>query len=231
MSAADWIAFWDSKHSIYVSALHHDAHFRRIADDLAKFAPAGGVMIDYGCGEALYADRVAEPLARLILCEPAPNVRAVLAARFAGKPNIAVRKPEDIAVTAQHSIDVIVMHSVAQYLDEPDLVRLIGEFHRLLRPGGLLVLGDIVPRRLSAFGDAFELIQFGAREGFTFAAFGGLLRTLFSRYWRLRRSLGLARYNEDEIVARLTAAGFSAERAGSNIGHNNKRMTFLAHVR
>ena len=54
-------------------------------------------MLDYGCGEALSADRVAEPVSRLILCEQAPNVRVMLGARFAGNDKIAVRKPEDIA--------------------------------------------------------------------------------------------------------------------------------------
>lgn len=231
MAVSNWISFWDSKHSIFVSARHREAHFKRIADDLLPYTPAGGVMMDYGCGEALSADRVAEPVARLILCEAAPNVRAALAGRFAHKGNIVVRKPEDLAAMAPRSIDVIAMHSVAQYLTPQELDRLLGEFHRLLRPNGLLVLGDVVPRRLSAFGDAFELVEFGARDGFTFAVLFGLLRTLFSRYWRLRRSLGLRRYNEDEIVARLVAAGFTVERASSNIGHNTKRMTFLAHVR
>ena len=36
-------------------------------------------------------------MSRLILCEPAPNVRVMLGARYAGNDKIAVRKPEDIA--------------------------------------------------------------------------------------------------------------------------------------
>ena len=40
---------------------------------------------------------MSEPVARLILCEAAPNVRTMLGARFAGNGKIAVRKPEDIA--------------------------------------------------------------------------------------------------------------------------------------
>jgi hypothetical protein len=47
----------------------------------------------------------------------------------------------------------------------------------------------------------------------------------------LRKSLGLTRYDEGEIVAKLEAAGFTAERARTNIGHNAKRMTFLGHAR
>ena len=31
---SDWISFWDTNHSVYVSARHLDAHYRRIADDL-----------------------------------------------------------------------------------------------------------------------------------------------------------------------------------------------------
>ena len=96
-SSPGWIEFWDTKHSIYVNARHEAAHFRRIADDIRPYAPERGVMLDYGCGEALSADRVAEAVSRLILCEPAPNVRVMLGARFAGNDKIAVRKPEDIA--------------------------------------------------------------------------------------------------------------------------------------
>ena len=83
MSASGWVEFWDTKHSIYVNARHATAHFRRIAEDIRAYAPANGTMLDYGCGEALAADVVAEPVARLILCEAAPNVRAMLGARFA----------------------------------------------------------------------------------------------------------------------------------------------------
>ena len=231
MASSDWIEFWDTKHSIYVNERHEAAHFRRIANDIRPYAPAGGTMLDYGCGEALSADTVAEPVARLILCEPAPNVRAMLGARFAGNKKIAVRKPDDIALMPAQSFDVIVMHSVTQYLTARDFDALMKTFRRLLRPDGLLVVGDVIPRKISALADAAALIRFGQDEGFYLAALRGLARTYFSDYWRLRKSLGLTRYDEAEIKAKLEAAGFSAERARTNIGHNNKRMTLLAHAR
>jgi SAM-dependent methyltransferase len=231
MASSDWTAFWDSKHSIYVNARHYEAHYSRIADDLRRYAPAGGIMLDYGCGEALSAARVADAPARLILCEAAPNVRAALAARFADNPKIVVRKPDDIAAMAAHSLDVIVMHSVAQYLSASEFDQLIRLFHRLLKPDGLFVLGDVMPHRVSAFGDALALFRFGREQGFFWAAVGGLIRTYFSRYWRLRKALGLARYSEQETVAKLEAAGFSVQRAEANIGHNARRMSFLARPR
>jgi SAM-dependent methyltransferase len=233
MPSSDWIAFWDTKHPIYVNDRHRAAHFRRIADDIARYVPEGGsaTILDYGCGEALSADRVAEKTARLILCEPAPNVRGTLASRFAGNSRIAVRKPEDIATMPAQSLDIVVMHSVLQYLSATDFDALLALFYRLLKPGGLFVLGDVIPRKVSALGDALALLRFGRQEGFYGAALRGLLRTRFSSYWRLRKSLGLSRYDDAEIRTRLEAAGFAVERADTNIGHNNKRMTFLARSR
>jgi SAM-dependent methyltransferase len=231
MSSSDWISFWDSKHPMFASARHQAAHFRRLAEDIRRYAPADGVMLDYGCGDALFASRVAEATGRLILCEPAPNVRAALAGRFAGNGKIAVRKPEDIAAMAPQSLDAIVMHSVSQYLPEAELDALIALFRRLLKTGSVLVLGDVIPRRRTAVADAIALLHFGADEGFYWAALRALFRTRFSSYWGLRKSLGLSRYSEDKMIAKLEAAGFSAIRARTNIGHNAGRMTFVAHAR
>jgi SAM-dependent methyltransferase len=231
MASSAWVEFWDGKHPIYVNGRHEAAHFHRIAEDIRKFAPPDGVMLDYGCGEALSADIVAEPTSRLILCEPAPNVRVMLGARFAANNKIAVRKPEDIAMMTAGTIDVVVMHSVAQYLKAPEFDALLPLFHRLLKPGGLLVVGDVIPNETSAFADARALLLFSRQEGFFWAALRGLFRTYFSDYWRLRKSLGLTRYGGLEMAAKLELAGFSAEQARPNIGHNERRMTFLAHAR
>jgi SAM-dependent methyltransferase len=231
MPSSDWIAFWDAKHSIYVNARHAAAHYRRIAADIRAYVPEHGVMLDYGCGEALSADRVAEPVSRLILCEAAPNVRVTLGARFAGNDKIAVRKPEDIQTMLAGSLDVIVMHSVTQYLGPHEFDDLARTFRRLLKPNGLLVVGDVIPRTVSALADAQALLRFGRQEGFFCAAVWGLFRTYFSDYWQLRQSIGLSRYDPDEIAAKLETTGFSTETARSNIGHNDQRLTILAHAR
>ena len=224
----DWIAFWDSEHSIYVNERHRDVHYRTIAQDLRVYASDGAAVLDYGCGEALHAELVAAPARALILCEAAPAMRAKLAQRFAGHPKIAVRSPDEIAALADGSFDVVVLHSVAQYLAPKELDDLLALFRRLLRTDGLLVLGDVIPPEVSAWTDAWALIRFGAREGFLGAALVGLARTLASDYWWLRSHLGLARYSETAMIEKLAAAGFSARLAVANIGHNQARMTFIA---
>lgn len=224
----DWIAFWDSEHPIYVNARHRDVHYRTIAQDIRAHLPAGAAMLDYGCGEALHADLIAASATALILCDAAPNVRAALARRFAGHPKIKVCAPEDIAAMPTRSLDAVVLHSVAQYLTPDALDALLATFRRLLRENGVLIVGDVVPPHVSAFTDAAALLRFGAANGFLGATLVGFARTLFSNYWRLRSQLGLTRYDEGAMTAKLAGSGFSARRASANIGHNPARMTFIA---
>jgi SAM-dependent methyltransferase len=223
----DWIAFWDSEHSIYVNARHRDVHYRTIAEDIRANLPPGGSVLDYGCGEALHADVIAASVAALILCEAAPKVRAALARRFAGDAKIKVCAPEEVAALPTQSLDAVVLHSVTQYLTPQALDALLATFRRVLRDRGTLIVGDVIPPHVSALGDAAALLRFAAEKRFLGAALVGLLRTLLSDYWRLRSQLGLTRYAEAAMIEKLAGSGFSARRAAANIGHNAARMTFI----
>src|ERR1700724_965363 len=118
----DWISFWNSPHSIYVNARHSDVHYRAIADlFLRHVASPDAIVLDFGCGEALYAERVAAACRRLILVDAAAKVRAGLAARFAGRPSIEIRAPSELAQLPDRAIDLVVMNSVAQYLASAEL--------------------------------------------------------------------------------------------------------------
>src|SRR3982074_2303613 len=103
----DWVAFWDSDHSIYVNARHRDVHYRTIAQDICAHVPSNAAVLDYGWGEALHADIVAATARRLILCEAAPMVRGALAERFAGNAGIEVRAPDELAALPAGSPDVV----------------------------------------------------------------------------------------------------------------------------
>jgi SAM-dependent methyltransferase len=232
MPISDWVAFWDSSHFIYVNARHKDVHYRLIAQDLAALIRGPDVrMLDYGSGEALHADLLAALAGDVLLCEAAPKLREKLAERFAGNPKIRVIAPHEIARLPEHSLDLIVLHSVVQYLTPAGTGALFTLFHRLLKSDGLLVVSDVLQPKVAAAADAIALLQFGKANGFFLAGAWGLARTLLSDYWRLRSQLGLTRYAEAEMIEKLTAAGFLAHRAPVNIGHNQARMAFYAKPR
>ena len=226
----DWISFYDFKHSvIYVNARHRDVHYRTIAEHIRDYVPSPSArVLDYGCGEATSADLVAAECGHLTLVEAAPNVRAALAARYAQNPKIAVLTPDQAGALPPGSLDLIVLHSVAQYLTGAQFDGLAATFRKLLKPGSLLIIGDIVPPRLAAPAAALALLRFAAANGFFWAAVGGLMRIFVSDYLRLRKTVGLSHYEASEMLAKLEAAGFAAKRAPRNIGHNQQRMTFLA---
>jgi SAM-dependent methyltransferase len=229
---AGWLTFWDSAHSIYVNARHRDVHYDLIAQQIAALvASPQARVLDYGCGEALHADLVAAAAGELLLCEGAPRVRAGIATRFSGNAKIHAVAPDEVEGLPDHSLDLIVLHSVAQYLAPEELAKLFALFHRLLTADGMLVVSDVIPPDVAASTDALALLRFGAKSGFFFAAVAGLVRTLLSDYWRLRTRYGLTRYGEAAMTEKLAAAGFFAQHAAQNIGHNQARMAFMARLR
>ncbi|MBR0693764.1 class I SAM-dependent methyltransferase [Bradyrhizobium lablabi] len=225
----EWIDYYDSTHTIYVSRLHRDLHFEAIARDIIGYITSpDAVVLDYACGEALSAAKVANACAKLYLAEPAPGVRGRLIARFAPDTNIRVRSLDDLKKMDANSVDLVVMNSVAQYMTPEELDSAFGVIHRLLRPSGRFVLGDVLRPEVGMIRDVLALLRFAARHGFLRDALIGLISTALSDYRQLRTRIGLQRYGEGEMIAKLRGAGFSATRAPRNIGHNPWRMTFVA---
>ncbi|MGB8399855.1 class I SAM-dependent methyltransferase [Bradyrhizobium sp.] len=225
----EWIDYYDSTHTIYASKLHRDLHFQVVASDIIGYITApNAVVLDYACGEALSAAKVADACGRLYLAEPAPGVRGRLIARFARHTRIRVRSLDDLRTMEEKSIDLVVMNSVAQYMTPKELDTAFAVIRRLLKPSGRLVIGDILRPEVGMIRDIIALLRFAATHGFLRDALIGLISTALSDYRQLRKRIGLKRYGKSEMVAKLAAAGFTAARAPVNIGYNPWRMTFVA---
>jgi SAM-dependent methyltransferase len=225
-----WLDYWDRPH--WVDARHREVHYRQMAQDVVRYLPSPTAhVLDYGSGEALYADLVAAAAGEVLLCEGAPRVRTGIDTRFAGNPKLRVVTPEEVEGLPQHSLDLIVLHSVIQYLTPHQAQALFALFHRLLERNGMLIVSDVITPAVSPVADALALLRLGAANGFLIAAIRGLLRMRLSDYWRLRTRLGLMRYDEAAIIEKLTAEGFYVRRASENIGYNQARMTLVARPR
>jgi ubiquinone/menaquinone biosynthesis C-methylase UbiE len=225
----DWIDYYDSTHTIYASRRHRDLHFQIIARDIIGYVSApDAVVLDYACGEALSAAKVADACGKLYLAEPAPGVRGRLIARFAPNTKIRVRSLDDLRAMTEKSVDLAVMNSVAQYMTPAELDQAFAVVKRLLKPGGRLVVGDILRPEVGMARDVAALLRFALTHGFLKDALIGLVSTALSDYRQLRSKVGLQRYSEAGMVAKLATCGFTASRAHFNIGHNPWRMTFVA---
>ncbi|GEO15271.1 class I SAM-dependent methyltransferase [Microvirga aerophila] len=225
----NWRDYWNQDTPIYAGERHKLLHYRLVANDIIRFIPSrGAAVLDYGCGEALFADRVAAQSGHLFLCDAAPVVRERLHGRFAGNERITVLAPDGVSALADASLDLIVVNSLLQYLSLEELRSLLKLWRAKLKADGRLVIADVIPPDVSPLTDARALLSLAWKGGFLKSAMLGLARTAFSEYRKIREEIGLSQYSDDEIVDILDDAGFAAERAERNMGHNPARMTFVA---
>jgi hypothetical protein len=67
---------------------HHQYH---------RFYPiALATVLDYGCGEAVSADRVVARCGKLILCDATSSVKSILLKHYTGHRNVEVIAPKDV---------------------------------------------------------------------------------------------------------------------------------------
>ena len=230
-----WREFWNGEHSIYVSERHKLLHARIIERGLVRLAREAATgdakprVLDHGCGEALHAQSLAAAASKLYLCDSAPAIRAQLASRLGRFEQIEIVAPETIEIgIADDSLDLITVISVVQYLTDDELASAMALWLRKLKPGGALVIGDVIPPDVGVVTDTRALLNFAWQGGFLGAALMGLVRTALSDYRKLRETLGLAMYTAAQMDTRLHRAGFGHVERRDNIGHNAARMTFHA---
>ena len=224
----NWRDYWNQDTPIYTGERHKLLHYRLVANDIIGLIPSlDAVVLDHGCGEALFADRIAAKCARLYLSDAAPLVRERLRERFAGNSRITVLAPEEISDLPDASLDLIVVNSLLQYLSLDEFRARLKLWRDKVGEDGRLVIADVIPPDVSPLTDARALLSFAWQGGFLKSAVLGLARTAFSEYRKIREEIGLAQYSEEEIVEILEDAGFKAERMERNLGHNPARMTFV----
>jgi SAM-dependent methyltransferase len=224
-----WIDYWDGDVSVYSGIRHLEAHYRELFAGIEPLLPrAPFTLLDFGCGEALMAPDIVARGGKVFLYDAAGGRRPRLRRRYSHLDGIVV--PDDLQVL-DGLCDMVLLISVIQYVPREGLPGLLGQLHRSLKPGGTLIIGDILSPDNSVLGDVAALLRFAWREGFVVEAVRGLLRTLNSNYNHQRRTLGLSTYGVEDMGAVLDAAGFDVAPLDGNVGHARHRRSVLARRR
>ena len=225
-----WLDFWNAPNAIYVSRRHQDAHYAKVLDGIRRFVPAGGVavVLDWGCGDALGADDLAQICRTLLLYDRADSTRRRLLCNYATSPKIRVIDDAELDAVAPASLDLIIVNSVVQYLDRRQFTDALRLFHRLLKRDGKLLLGDVIAPDTPLVGHVTTFLRFAWQNGFFIAALFGLARNFVSPYRKLRRDAGYACYTTGEMLGLLDENGFVGERLMSNIAVSQLRSSYLA---
>jgi SAM-dependent methyltransferase len=225
-----WLDFWNAPNAIYANRRHQRVHSAKVLASVSRFVPAGGgaVVLDWGCGDAITANELAQSCRMLLLFEPAETARRGLAANYAGCSKIDVLDEAKLEALAPGSIDLIVVNSVVQYLSRQRFVDALQHFHRLLKGDGALLLGDIIEPDTPLLHHVAAFLRSAWQNGYFFAAIRSLARNANSPYRQLRRDAGYSCYTSVQMSGLLDDSGFVGERLPSNIAISQLRCSYLA---
>ena len=99
---------------------------------------------DLGCGTGQLSEIIAPFAGRVIAVDDSAAMIGAARRRLAGFDNVTVRNGELEALPIEdESLDVALLFLVLHYVVEPELA--IAEAHRVLKPGGRLIVVDMMP--------------------------------------------------------------------------------------
>jgi ubiquinone/menaquinone biosynthesis C-methylase UbiE len=225
-----WLSYWDTPNKSYVSERHKKAHYDVVFDGIRRHLPTStdGIVLDWGCGDALAAERIAELCGGVLLYDAAASTRERLDKRFRRHTRICILNDTALEGLPGGSIDLIVVNSVIQYLSAEQFDYTLALFCRLLSPSGAVLLGDIISPETGNSQTATTFLRFAWRKGFLLSAIAGLVQTFASPYRMLQRRIGLAAYTPFQMLQILERHGFVAEQLPCNIAVSPHRSAYLA---
>ncbi|MBB3264368.1 cyclopropane fatty-acyl-phospholipid synthase-like methyltransferase [Azospirillum sp. OGB3] len=227
-SSSGWVDFWNRPNAIYANQRNLEAHFACLQNDLDAHLPAGGTVLDFGCGDALAAEAMAKRCRNVWLYDAAPAVRERLRERLSGHPGIRILDDDDLAALPTGSVDLVLAVSVLQYIPREKLEGVLHRWRHLIGARGHILIADVVEPDTPMLRDIASQLSMARRHGFLMAALMGLGRMALSDYRRIRREAGFSTYTPAELQARLSAAGLRSDRLPKNIGPTPHRHSFVA---
>lgn len=221
----DWRSYWEALGSEQqVFAVEGTEYVRRIAPLLLVRRPQR--VLDFGCGFGHAAAKLAPLVGEIWAWDAAANMRNHASRRLAGIANARMVEPAELERRTLPPFDLILVHSVIQYLSPDELAACQLLWARLLAPQGHALLSDIpVPGR-PAWPEFLELLLFAKRHGFLRNAIAGGLKEI-GRYSRMRKTRPLHQHDEATIERGARAAGLALRILPVNLTHRSGRRLAL----
>jgi SAM-dependent methyltransferase len=122
--------------------------------------------------------------------------------------------------------DIIWVNSVVQYMCEPSLATRLVQFASLLRPGGCVVLSDLIPPDHPFRKDALSLLWFSLRRGYLMRAFVRT-RAVANQYTDQKTKASLYTPSAKRLTELASAAGLVVRWLNDNLSHFRHRRTAI----
>ncbi len=220
-TVSPWNGYWDS---LPDGQLFFPAEGEEAVRNLAAAVPLipSTAALDFGCGYGQAARPLAGKVGRLWVWDHSEPMRTFARRHLAAHANVCEWNPADTATT----FDLIWVNSVVQYMGESALADRLGQFAPLLRPGGCVVLSDLIPPAHPFRKDALSLLWFSLRRGYFLRAY---LRTraLARKYEAQKKDAPLFQPTRECVERLASDAGLSVRWLDRNLTHFSHRRTAI----
>jgi ubiquinone/menaquinone biosynthesis C-methylase UbiE len=225
-----WLEYWNRPNGAFVSEWHKRAYYERLFSNVQSFLPRGpgSAMLDWGCGEALAAERMAAECERVYLFDPTELVRSRLHRRCGDHSHITVIDAEQLRRLSSGSLDLILINSVIEYLNRAELLTALSDLSRLLRDSGRFLIGDVISPGTALWQHVVVFLTFAYQSGFMASAIVGLLCKFLPSYNSVQRGHGLSKYSEAELMNVFQLCKLDGKRLSRNIAVSPIRSSYIA---
>lgn len=224
----DWHSYWETlEPAQQIFAAEGADYARRLAPLMLVRRPHR--VLDFGCGFGHAALALAPLVGEVWVWDAAANMRNHARQRLANVPNARIVEPGDLVSSTPPQFDLILVHSVIQYLSPEQLAESQRLWARLLEPRGHILLSDLLVPGRPSWPEFFRLLLFARRHGFLRNAVVGGLKEI-GRYSRMRKLQPLYEHDETALERGARAAGLSLRMLPLNVTHRSERhMALLWH--
>lgn len=217
-----WRAYWediaDDQHVFRIEAGDYAKRVKRLLQPDRRMRA-----LDFGCGFGHTARELAPEMGTIALWDASSAVRRQARARVGGLANVEfldMGSPEALRQSGQ--FDLILVHSVLQYMSEQEIRHWLAQWRELLKPDGRLVISDLAVPGASAAHELLNYLAFARRHGFFWNALFSGVREL-ARYWKVRNSRPLTVVSQGTLEDWAKQVGLSTEWLPENLSHRQSR--------
>jgi len=163
-------------------------------------------VLDYGCGQGLVATCLSTKVKAIDLWDN--SQKAIKQAQEVCRSchNVKILKN----LSTEKVYDLILVSSVIQYITEEQLQKSMALWKQMLKPGGLVLITDIIPTRRRIASEILALVRFAVKYGLLFNMLLTGIREL-PQYWYKSRKRPLTYYDPNTIAELSAATGFKLE--------------------
>lgn len=221
-----WAAYWeemeDKQRVFRIEARDYASRVRALLRPAPDFQ-----VLDFGCGFGHAARELAPDVRRIVLWDASSHVRRQARDRIAGVTNAELLDVETLDASAlADSFDLILVHSVVQYMSVEEIRSWLGRWRQMLKPGGRLILSDLIVPGAGGLHELLSYLWFALRNGFFWNAFiSGI--TEWAHYMKARRSRPLTTVTRALVEEWAGAAGLAPQWLDRNLSHRQTRATVV----